>query len=81
MNYKELFITIGFMVLLTILYFLIKKFIFWAIDSDNKLLKKTGSMGFKKEDYKAYAEMPLFYLRCSYALFMVLSFIYIISLF
>lgn len=40
MNYKELFITIGLMFSITIIYILLRKIIYWAIEDHDKFCKK-----------------------------------------
>lgn len=80
MNYKELFIAIAIMIVLTLIYFLLRKFIFWVIDDHDKFYKKKGKFGFNKEDRKNISDIPVFKLTFCYILLMVLLIIYIIKL-
>ena len=41
MNYKELFTAIGLIIAISIIYILIRKFIFWTVKDDQKFRKKT----------------------------------------
>ncbi len=80
MNYKELFLAIGLMVLLTIIYVLCRKFIYFAIKDHDKWLKKTMRKGIDKKDYKVYADMPMFKVNFFYISLMVVLIFYVIYL-
>jgi len=80
MDYKELFIAISLMIVITIIYILSRKFIYWAIEDHNKFCKKKGYFGMDKGDKRAFSDMPIFKLTCGYILFMVLLVIYIFKL-
>jgi len=80
MDYKELFIAIGLMVVVTIIYLLIRKFIHWTIEDSDKFHKRNGRFGYDKEDKKAISDMPMFKLNSVYILIMLLLILYIIKL-
>lgn len=81
MDYKELLISFSLLIFISVLYILIRKFIFWTIKDDQKFRKKQGAFGLDKEGQKAVLDIPLFKLNCIYVLLMVLILIYIIKLF
>ena len=76
MNYKELFITIGLMIVISIIYILIRKFIVWTAKDNQKFRTKKGCLGLDKEGQKLMIDMPMFKLTCGYILFMILLAIY-----
>ncbi len=80
MNYKELFITIGLMFSITIIYILLRKIIYWAIEDHDKFCKKKHYCGMDKGDKKAFSDIPIFKLTCGYILFIVLLIIYVFKL-
>ncbi len=80
MNYKELVITISLMIAISIIYILIRKFIIWTIEDNQKFRKKNGCLGLDKEGRKLMADIPMFKLTCGYILFMVLLIIYVLKL-
>lgn len=73
MNWAELFITLGIMVVATIIYFVVRKVISYVVDHDDrwkgeKVRKDRKNWGYWK-------------LNCTYALVMMLLLLYIIKLF
>ena len=80
MNYKELFIAIGLMIIISIIYILIKKFIIWTVKDNQKFRKKNKCLGLDKEGQKLASDIPIFKLTCGYILFMVMLTIYILKL-
>ena len=76
MDYKELFITFGLMIVITVIYIFLRKFIHWTIKDDQKFRKKNGNLGLDKEGQKLMIDMPLFKLTCGYILLMALLSIY-----
>ncbi len=70
MDYIELLIIIGLMVLITVAYFLLRKFIAWAIDDDNNFHKKRGG-GSSKDSIKIRKDIALFRLTEGYAWIML----------
>lgn len=81
MDYKELFISFLLLIVITVLYILIRKFIFWTMKDDQKFRKKQGALGLDKKGQRAMIDIPLFKLNCIYILLVILILIYIIKLF
>lgn len=80
MDYKDLLITIGLMILITILYIVLKKFISWAIDDDDKWHKKHGHVGLKKDTLNANKKIAYDRLQEGYLLIMALLLLCVIKL-
>lgn len=80
MDYKQLFITIGIIVIVTALYFVFRKFISWAIDDDVKYHKKQGHLGPTKERTKNRKQLATDKLTGGYAVVIFVLVLYIIKL-
>ncbi len=81
MNYKELIITIGLMILVTLIYIICRKFIAWAIEDHDKQMKKQGRLGIEKSSKKVIKEVEYRKLTSGYLLFMGVLILYMIKLF
>lgn len=79
MDYIQLFIVIGIMFLVTVAYILLRKFVSWAIDDDNRFHKKRGG-GLDTNTHKVRKDIALFRLTEGYAWIMVLLIIFIVML-
>ncbi len=80
-NYKELLITIGLMIGLTLLYVGLRKFIAWAIEDKDKWLKKNGKWGYTKESKETNQKLAYHKLTGGYMMIMGLLVAYLIKLF
>ena len=81
MNYADLLITVVIMVVVTILYLCLRKFIVWAIEHDDKWHKKRGKLGLSRETLKLTKKSALWKLTEGYLLIMFLAMLYLIKLF
>jgi hypothetical protein len=80
MDYKEFFITIGIMFLVTILYFVIKRFISWTIDDDEKYYTKQGSHIKNKKHTKNRKQLAYDKLIGGYAIVMFVLVLYVVKI-
>ena len=48
----EVFVAIGCTILITVIYILLRKFVIWTIDDDQKWNKKKGHLGSSEEALK-----------------------------
>ena len=80
MDYKQLFITLGIIIIVTALYFALRKFISWAINDDVKYHKKQGHLGPTKESTKNRKQLAYDKLTGGYALIIFVLLLYIIKL-
>lgn len=80
MNYTELFIAIGLLILSTIIYIALQKFIKWTVDDDKRFRKKNGNLGLSHESYEVNKKVSLDKLFFGYISIIVLLVIYIIKL-
>ena len=81
MDYKQLFVTIGIILIVTVLYLVFRKFISWAIDDDVRYHKKKGHLGPTKEGTKNRKQLAYDKLTGGYALVIFVLVLYIIKLF
>ena len=81
MNYTELIVTIGLLFLVTVLYIILRKFIAWAIDDDNRWHKKHGHLGLHKGTLNVNKKLAYDRLTGGYLIVMGLLVLYIIKLF
>ena len=80
MNWLELLLTIGLMVGVTVLYFVLRKFISWAIEDNNKFYKKRGHCVSSKETLNVDKKLACDRLTEGYLLVLFVLFLYIIKL-
>lgn len=80
MNYKELFIALGLLILITAIYIALRKFIVWTIQDDDKWHKKQGHVGLTKGTLKVKRKLAFDKLTGGYLLAMGLVVLYIIKL-
>lgn len=81
MDYIELIITIGLLILVTGLYIILRKFIAWAIDDDNQWHKKRGNLGLGKDTLNTNKELAYYRLTAGYLMVMGVLVLYLIKLF
>ena len=83
MNFKELFISLALIFILTIVYVLLRKFIYWTIKDEQKFHKQVGALGkdLDEQQRRSLADMPIFKLTMGYILLVLLVIIYIVKLF
>lgn len=81
MNYTELLIAIGLLVLVTVFYIILRKFIARAIDDDNQWHKKHGHLGLHKDTLSTDKKLAYDRLTEGYLLVMGVIVLYIIKLF
>ena len=80
MRYLEFVVTISLIVIVTVVYFLLRKFIVWTIEDDNKFYIKNGRMGASKKELKVRKEQALLKLSGGYALILALLIVYFIKI-
>ena len=80
MDYKELFLAIGIMLLVTGLYIAVRKLIAWAIEDNARWRKKNGSLGLSKGARDVNKKHTYFKATCGYVLMMALLALYIVKL-
>jgi hypothetical protein len=69
-NFFDFFLIIGLMIVTTIIYFLVRRLIAWAMEDDNKWHKKRGHLGFSKEEIRNKKKLAYDKLTYGYFLFM-----------
>ena len=79
MDWLELILTIGLIVFVTILYFVLRKFISWAIDDNNNFYKKRGHRVSSKETLKCDKQIAYDKLTQGYLLVLFVLVLYIIK--
>jgi len=79
MDWSELLITIGLIFIATVLYFLLRKFISWAIEDDNDFYKKKGG-GLSKDTLKVNKQIAWDRLTEGYVVVLFVLILYIIKL-
>jgi len=80
MNYKELFLAIALILLITVIYIVIRKFVAWAIEEDNNWHRKQGHSGLSKDSRKVNKKFIYDRLLAGYLLVLGLLTLYIIKL-
>ena len=81
MNYTELLIAISVIIVVTVVYFLLRRFIAWAIADDDKWNKKHGYSGLSEKTLKIKRQIAYSKLSRGYWLIMLVVVLYIIKLF
>ena len=79
MNWPEFLLAIGLIILVTILYFILRKFISWAIEDDNKFHKKRGG-GLSKDTLKVNKQIAWDRLTYGYVVILFALVSYIVKL-
>lgn len=77
----EHLLIIGLIVVITIVYFGLRKFIAWALQDENKWHKGRGHIGMSKDEIKNKKKLAYDKLTSGYLLFMgVLIFLLVVSI-
>lgn len=80
MNYSELFIAIGLILVVTIGYVLIRKFVSWYIEDENKWNRKHGYVGLSKDTRNVNRKIAFDRITEGYLLLLGVLVLYIIKL-
>jgi len=79
-DFFDILLIVGLMIVITMAYFLARRFIAWALEDDNKWHKKRGHLGFSKKEIKNKKKLAYDKLTYGYFLFMsVLLFLMVMS--
>lgn len=80
MDYKELFLVVGIMLVVTGLYIVVRKFIAWAIEDNERWRKKHGCLGLSKDARQVNKKYAYYKVTGGYLLIMILLVLYVIKL-
>ena len=80
MDWIEFLLTIGIMIIVTVIYILARKFIAWSIEYNQKFRKKQGALGLSKGARDVNKQIAYDKLTGGYAVIMGVLLLYIIKL-
>ena len=80
MDWTELLLIIGLIIIVTIVYFILRKFISWAIEDNNNFYKKRGHCVSSKETLKVDKKLAYDRLTEGYLILLFLLVLYMIKL-
>ena len=70
MDLFDVLLIVGLMIGITILYFVVRKFLAWTLEGDNQWHKKQGQIGFSKKETENKKKLAYDRLTFGYLLFM-----------